>query len=458
MSKKVSGKRVLVTGANGFLGSHIVDALLARGDKVRAMVRPKSDLSWLDGKNVEIVLGELDRPDSLAAAVKGVDAIIHNAGVISEKDPYLYHLYNSEGTRRLAEATLEHTPSMSRVVYVSSQAAGGPTRGYRPMTETDDPRPITAYGQSKLLAEKQLLAMKDQLPITIIRPPALYGPRDRAWLTLFKLVARGWLPLIGKYKSLTLTHGMDTAAQILLQLDHENALGEIFYNAPFEPITFEDFGKSIAKVLRTEPRIIVIDDWVLRYIYPLTIPILKMLNIRLPFKKDKMADVFADRWTISGQKAKDLLGFEGKFPASAGTGQTAEWYRWKKWLETSRDRAKHDGKAITSHRFENGKRRAYHPGCDLCGLAFDGEILTKRHYEDTKFIIVDCMICGVPMAVLKEHRSTFSEDERKDLLAILHENFGSDGFADFEQRRIPEHAHVHYRHEPHIDTLKKRPK
>ncbi len=450
-------KKILLTGANGFLGSHITDALLRWGYEVRAMVRSTSNLQWLENKPVEIVYAALDEPSNLRKAVKGVQGIIHNAGIVSVDEYYHYFQYNSDGTRNLAQAAVDVSPKIKRFVLVSSQAAGGPTLNNVPRSEDQRPEPITAYGKSKLLAENHLRKFEDKFPISIIRPPALYGPRDYAWLPLFQMITKGFLPLIGQNKKLTMTHVQDVARQVMVQLEDKKAIGEIFHAAPFEPTSYKEFGDTISKILCENPRVIPLNDQVIKYVYPLLYPAIKIAGIKPPFRKDKLPDLFAPGWTISGEKAESVLGFEGKMPLLAGVGQTVEWYRWKKWVLSKRDRLKNCGGSRVTKKSQNGKDCRYDPTCDLCGLSFDGEIKTKKHYEDDKFIIVDCLICNVPMAVLKEHRSSFTEDEKKLLMKIFEDIFEKDQHPDFTQRRIPEHAHVHYRTVPHALPWQKRP-
>lgn len=449
--------RVLLTGANGFVGSHIADALLREGYEVSAMVRTTSNLQWLERKPVELVYGSLDDPASLRRCLEGVDAVIHNAGVVATSHSSLYYLHNTEGTRNLLDAVADVATDISRFVYVSSQAAGGPTKTRILRRESDTPAPITAYGHSKLLAEKQVFAYGNKFPVTVIRPPAIYGPRDKAWLPLFALISSGWLPLIGRYRELTLTHAQDLANQILLQLEHKNAVNEIFHCAPYDPVTFEDLGDTISMILSAAPRIVTIPDWIIRHVYPLVHPMIRMVGVKPPFQIDKLPDVLAHRWTISGEKAADQLGYKGRLPLEAGIGQTAEWYRWKEWLKTARDRNRDANGPQPDWRSVNGVMRRYDANCDLCALAFDGEIKTHKHYEDDDFIIVDCLICQVPMAVLKDHRPRFTDEEKKRLMKVFEELFGSEHHPDFEQRRIPDHAHVHYRATPHLLPWQRRP-
>jgi len=450
-------KKVMVTGANGFVGSHIVDALLRNGYEVRAMVRETSDLTWLKEKPVEICIGDLHNEKALLDAVDGVSSVIHNAGIVSASNKYLYYRYNSEGTQNLLEAILKANPKLDRFVYVSSQAAGGPTAGDRLKTEEEVSNPVTDYGKSKLLAEAILKRYYDKLPISIVRPPSVYGPRDLAFLPMFKMILKGIQPTFGQGRQVSIVHVQDLARQILLQMENDAAIGEIFYSAPFEPVSFEEFGKVIQKVVSSNARVIKIPDKFLKYGYPVVYPLIKGVGVKPPIGVDKIPEFMQKRWTISGDKATTVLGFEGKLPLDQGVGQTAEWYRWKKWIKTHRDVLKEKGQALISRRFLDGKERDFDNSCDLCALTFDGEIKTKKHYEDDQFVIVDCMICRVPMAVLKEHRASFTEEEKVRLLEIFKDLFGNEAHPDFEQRRIPEHAHVHYRTMLHAPPWVKRP-
>ncbi len=450
-------KTVLLTGANGFVGSHIADALLREGYTLHAMVRATSNLQWLEEKPVALVYGSLQDRTSLRNAVRDVDVVIHNAGVVSTESRYHYYLFNSDSTRTLLEIIKEENPNLSRFVYVSSQAACGPTESGIFRYEDDPPNPITAYGHSKLLAEKHVSKYRDDFPVTIVRPPAVYGPRDVAWLSYFKMISDGWMPLLGQFRELSLTHAQDLARQVLLQVENEKAINEAFFCSPFEPVSMEEFADTISCILSANPKTIHIPDAVIKYGAAAVFPVLGTLGVKTPFKRDKLPDMLASRWTVSGEKAKEVLGFEGKMPLRAGIGQTAEWYRWKNWIKTDRDRLKEEGKNTINWVSQDGKMRKFDRCCDLCALTYEHEVKTKKHYEDDDFIIVDCLICQVPMAVLKEHRPSFTEEEKQRLLKIFADMFGEDQHPDFHQRRIPEHAHVHYRADLHLKPWERRP-
>ena len=222
---------ILVTGGSGFLGSHIIEQLSQSGRGVRALVRRSSDTKFLRTlSNVELFAGAIDDRDSLKRAVEGVDAVVHSAGLVKARSLDEFMRVNALGTEYLLEACLPHKESLKRFVLISSIAAGGPSDAYgNPVPLDATPRPVTDYGRSKLAAERAALAKKDQLKVTIIRPPAIYGPRDREILAFFKSIKLGVLPLLGSPQSkLSMTFGPDCASACIRAIDADVPSGGIF--------------------------------------------------------------------------------------------------------------------------------------------------------------------------------------------------------------------------------------
>lgn len=168
--------KVLVTGASGFLGSHLVDFLLREGHSVHVLIRQTSNIQWLLGKKIQYHFGDLaDSTAPLEKVVEGIELCFHVAGVIRANRPEDYFKTHRDGTRRLLDSLLKEKRSLKRVVIVSSIAAQGPGLEKGPIWEEDEPHPMTDYGQSKLEEEKVALGYRDRLPITIIRPPGIWG-------------------------------------------------------------------------------------------------------------------------------------------------------------------------------------------------------------------------------------------------------------------------------------------
>jgi nucleoside-diphosphate-sugar epimerase len=156
-------KKAVVTGANGFVGSHLVEGLLSKGYQVICLVRKTSNLRWLSGLNVEYVYADISEKQSLKNVLKDVDFIFHVAGLTKAKRKEEFFKANYEGTKNLLEACVKDNPQTKRFVYISSQAAVGPGKDDQPLDETAPCNPITDYGKSKLEGEKIVLEYQKQI-------------------------------------------------------------------------------------------------------------------------------------------------------------------------------------------------------------------------------------------------------------------------------------------------------
>src|SRR5581483_8797383 len=179
--------KVLVTGGSGFLGSWVCEQLAARGDSVRALVRKSSNKKFLQTlKGVELCEGGVEDAAAVDKAIEGVDAVVHCAGLVKARNEDEFKTTNVEGPRNIVQSSKKHR--VKRLVLLSSLEASGPSQDGRPVPD-DQERPITAYGRSKLEGEKVALAAKADVPLTILRPGAIYGPRDQEILEAFRTVA-----------------------------------------------------------------------------------------------------------------------------------------------------------------------------------------------------------------------------------------------------------------------------
>ncbi|MBN1938836.1 MAG: NAD(P)-dependent oxidoreductase, partial [Candidatus Aminicenantes bacterium] len=178
---------VLITGATGFVGGHLAERLRSRGTAVTALVRNPARGRFLESLGVRLLQGELDGgpifPDDL-------DAVFHLAGMTRARRTADYYSVNQKCTASLLGSLLEHG-LRPRFVFLSTTAAGGPSPDGRPLREDDPPRPVSDYGQSKLLGEEAVLSRKEDLPVSIVRVGPVYGPRDPGFLDYFKVVRRG---------------------------------------------------------------------------------------------------------------------------------------------------------------------------------------------------------------------------------------------------------------------------
>jgi nucleoside-diphosphate-sugar epimerase len=250
LDKEKDRSRVLITGANGFVGSHLVERLLDRGYQVKCLVRKTSNLKWLSGLKVEYVYGDISIKDSLKDAVREVDIIIHSAGLTKAKNREEYFKANAKGTRNLVEACLVVNPKLQMFIYISSQAASGPGEDERPKDEAAPCRPVSDYGGSKLEGEKIVSEYSSKLPVTIIRPPAVYGPRDTDMLGFFKVVKYGFRISFGKGESyISLVYVKDLADGIILAVENPKAIGQIYFIADDRVYSWREAFNIIAGVM-----------------------------------------------------------------------------------------------------------------------------------------------------------------------------------------------------------------
>src|SRR5262249_43198890 len=235
--------KVLVTGATGFVGSHLAEALRRRGDDVTALARSAAKAQSLIPLGVRIIPGDLADRAALARAVEGQDVIYHVAGVTAALSETDFMNANREGTRNLVEAA--QVAGSPRFVLVSSMAAGGPSPPGNPVKGDEPPRPVTAYGRSKLAAEEVVKASR--LAWTIIRPPIVYGPRDHEVLKVFRIARLGIAPVFGDgSQELSAIHGADLADALIAAAVTPATSRRIYYASHPDVFTSVRFVRSVA--------------------------------------------------------------------------------------------------------------------------------------------------------------------------------------------------------------------
>ncbi len=322
----------LVTGSNGFIGSFLVERLIKQGHTVRCMVRKTSNLKWLKGLDVEYVYGELSDPASLELAVKEVDWVFHLAGVTKARDEAGYIKANTTGTRNLLNACRDHA-SIKKFVFVSSQAAGGPAVKGKARTEFDEPAPVSAYGRSKLLAEEAVLEYKDEFPVTIIRPPSVYGPRDVDVYQMFQQVNRGLLPVLGFGNGrASMVYIDDLLEGMLLAAQNPKADGKIFYISGDGEPTWKAIGRLLGHALGKKLVTLFVPTFVLDLLSLYGLAVTRITGKTPLLNPDKIREMKQKDWLCSNQRAKEELGYAPKIPLAEGFVRTAEWYKNEGWL------------------------------------------------------------------------------------------------------------------------------
>ncbi len=323
----------LVTGASGFVGSHLVDRLLQENHIVRIIVRKESKLKWIDVSKVEIFHSDYKDLESLKNAINGIDYIFHVAGVIKAKSKETYHKGNVEVTKNLLRAVESSDARIKKFVFVSSQAAAGPTPGNLPKTEDMECNPITTYGKSKLAAEKIVKSYSEKIPVTIVRPSAVYGPRDPEILLFFQTLTKGIQPMIGfREKYVSLVHISDLINGILLSAISENSVNQTYFISGERGYSWKEIGNISAAVLQKRLLKIRIPHFLIYTVAGISQFLSYFKDEATILNLEKAREMVQQSWVCSIEKAKKELGYSPKISLEDGIRETIRWYIDHYWL------------------------------------------------------------------------------------------------------------------------------
>lgn len=325
--------KALVTGATGFVGSHLVDKLLEKNYEVYCLKRKTSSTKWLDGKNIKYVDGDLFSNEALEACIKDMDYVFHVAGVVKAKTKEGFYHDNIDSTKNLLEITYKVNPGLKKFIFVSSLAACGPAKTDKPVDENTVPDPITTYGLSKLKAEEEVYKYKDKFPISIIRPPAVFGPRDTEIFIYFKTFSKGLNSVIGfDAKYLSLVYVEDLADAIVLSAENKNADGQKYFVCFDKAYNWDEIGSLTSKLLGKKALKIRLPHSVLYSVGYLAELFSAFSSKPATLNLEKCKDITQLRWVCSNEKAKSELGFKAKFTLEESFRKTIDWYREMKWI------------------------------------------------------------------------------------------------------------------------------
>jgi nucleoside-diphosphate-sugar epimerase len=318
-------ERVLVTGATGFVGSHIARVFVEADYEVRCGMRASSDARWISGLPIERVPLDLSRSKDLSMAVENADLVVHAAGITRARRAEDYYAVNAEGTRRLTAAALG--AGVRRFVLISSLAARGPDD---PAKDTYD-HPESAYGRSKLEAEAHLRSKGGQIEAVVLRPAAIYGPRDTDLLPLFRMASGGWLPVPNVPTLLQPVYAEDVARAALAAARKAAGFGP-FPVAEAARYTWGDVVAGLVRALGRTVRAVSLPaaaftlagraaEWAAR---PFSaVPV---------FDERRARDLAVRTWTCDTSVTERALGWRAEVALFEGLERTARWYRQAGWL------------------------------------------------------------------------------------------------------------------------------
>lgn len=327
-------KNLLITGATGFIGSHLVETALQKGYRVFCVVRATSDLSVIDQKRVHLIKADLSNFEELKKAFAGLnhnfDYLIHAAGMTKGKNLDEFMQANYKGTEHLLSALQNSTHLLpKKLIFLSSLAAAGPT-ALGSVIQINANKPITDYGKSKLAAEA--IIQKSNIPYITLRPTAVYGPREKDIFTLFKILKKGINPVIGFHKQeLTFIYVKDLVELIFLGLDSETQ-NETFFISDGKVYDKLQLAQYIESNLKKRAIKITLPLWFIKGMAFFSEQIARIQSKYSPLNLQKYRELKAASWACEVQPTFQAFDYQPQYDLQRGVEETTKWYLKEKWI------------------------------------------------------------------------------------------------------------------------------
>ena len=336
--------RSLITGAAGFVGSNLAKHLCQRGWDVRCLVRDVQRANHLEQLGAELTLGRLEDFESLVRAVADVDVVFHAAGRVQAVTDQQFTADNVEGTRNVARACAEASRAPV-LIFISSLAAGGPSRLGQPRLEKDEDRPVSAYGDSKLEAERAAAALAGEVPLSIVRPPIIFGQRDRSSLAIFLGVQKLRLhavPGLRKFP-VSIVHVSDLCEALVRIAEggvrvspssngRPNTVAATYHVAAERTVMYGELGHLAARAIGCRAVAVPLPK-VFFWIAGGLVEVVSRIRGRPGLLNlDKIREASAPGWECSDEKIRSELGYQPAATLEERFAETAAWYREYGWL------------------------------------------------------------------------------------------------------------------------------
>lgn len=334
---------VLVTGASGFIGQHLVRRLLERGERVSCLVRATSRIDELRSSGAQLIVGDVTEPAGIqrALAESRAGVVFHLAGLVRAVRTADFARVNAGGVESVAAACVDRDERPVLIV-VSSLAVAGPCVGDQPRVEGDAPAPVSAYGRSKLAGELAAARHAGQMEITVVRPPIVFGPGDRGVLEIFRPIARWGVHVMPgrRQRRFSLIHVSDLVEGLLFAAEKGERLhpagspGQgIYYIAAPEDPTYVELGQAMAKALERNRAVVVcLPEPLMRLTGSCADAMARVRRRPSWVNSDKIAEFLAGSWTCSTAKIRSQGGGSSAAGLADRLRETAQWYRHAGWL------------------------------------------------------------------------------------------------------------------------------
>jgi nucleoside-diphosphate-sugar epimerase len=322
---------IAVTGGTGFVGSHLVETLCQGGRRPRVLVRNPEEPRWIGSAPVEWVAGSLEAVEPLERLVDGAELVLHLAGVVRASSQAAFDAANRDGTARLVDAVNRRAARSCRAVTVSSLAAAGPSPDINGVSPTDPARPVSQYGRSKLAGEQTLVQLRQDVASVIVRPPAIYGPRDTDIFEFFRMANAGLVPVPAGERWITVAWVGDVVRWVLAA-GSGCADGEVLHVGEPTPYLLTALVRLLAAAGGRRARIVPVPTAVMRTAGAAGGLLHKLGARRTALTPDKVRELTARHWTARTEGSLKRLGTSQVLPFEDGAAWSWQWYRRHGWL------------------------------------------------------------------------------------------------------------------------------
>ncbi|MDK9698687.1 MAG: NAD(P)-dependent oxidoreductase [bacterium] len=330
--------KIAVTGGTGFIGSHFVEALLARGDSVRILTRDKvasssgvATQTTSQSPQKVYISCNYDRIDSISSAIDGCDWVIHLAAALRATNQSQLPAINRKSTENLLTA-IQTRSVPPKLLLCSSQAAAGPARRSVPLTDDDPAQPISWYGKSKRAQEEVVLAAGNSLWWTVLRPPAVFGPREKDIFVFFRVLSRGWSTRIGNVKrQFSWIYVTDFIEAILSVMDSDACRNQINFVKSGDT-DWEEFRAAAAEALQVKYRVVTMPETFAKLVANFSEFATNFTGKPALLNRDKILELSYSDWRCDDTAFRHLTGLTNRTSLKIALQETIDWYRMEKWL------------------------------------------------------------------------------------------------------------------------------